>query len=296
MSDQVIDRTRITFSQAEGIDPLPQPTAIGELSVSARTRFWNITYESLSRSAQHFFNSADRELLDPWATLLYDYHTLHMVKPADEFTTEYGKWSQEIKSFFLNGNYNHVFDFLQFILRHRSVPRGFRHAVARVLRNCMCAYTVVNNGSSTTIVPIAIPEQRESIQKAFNVLQSGPFEGAQLHLRKSAEHINNANLAGSVRESIHAVESVARRLDGAAASSLKPALDSLSRRVALHGAFKKGIENLYGYTSDEDGIRHALLEDQANVDTVDAVFLFGACASFAAYLVNKARIAGLLKP
>ena len=50
-----------------------------------------------------------------------------------------------------------------------------------------------------------------------------------------------------------------------------------------------------GYTSDEDGIRHALLEEQEKVDIADAVFMFGACTSFTAYLVNKARTAGLLK-
>ena len=127
------------------------------------------------------------------------------------------------------------------------------------------------------------------------MLRSGPFEGARSHLRKSAECIKNGSLAESVRESIHAVESVARSLDAGAATSLKPALNALSQKVALHGAFKKGIENLYGYTSDEDGIRHALLEEQANVDIDDAVFMFGACTSFAAYLVNKARKAGLLK-
>ena len=55
------------------------------------------------------------------------------------------------------------------------------------------------------------------------------------------------------------------------------------------------MENLYGYTSDEDGIRHALLGEQEKVDIDDAVFMFGACASFTAYLVNKARTAGLLK-
>ena len=157
----------------------------------------------------------------------------------------------------------------------------------------MCAYMVVEDGP--TIIPIALPEQRESIQKAFQVLRSGPFEGARSHLRKSAECINNGDLAGSIRESIHAVESVARRLDTDAATSLKPALDALSQKVDLHPAFKLGIENLYGYTSDEDGVRHAHLDGEANVDIDDAVFMFGACTSFVAYLVNKARKAGLLE-
>ena len=157
----------------------------------------------------------------------------------------------------------------------------------------MCAYTVIEDGP--TIVPISLPEQRKAIQDAFRVLKPGLFKGARSHLCKSAECIKNGDLAGSVRESIHAVESVARRLNADAEKSLKPALDALSQKAPLHPAFKRGIENLYGYTSDEDGIRHALLGEQGKVDIDDAVFMFGACTSFTAYLVNKARTAGLLK-
>ena len=58
---------------------------------------------------------------------------------------------------------------------------------------------------------------------------------------------------------------------------------------------KKGFENIYGYTSDEKGVRHALLEGKAQVDREDAVFMLGACASFVTYFVGKARAGGLIK-
>ncbi len=292
MADQRLDRTKLTFSQAEGIDPLPQPAALGELPGEARTDLWNITYESFIGEPWEW-GKEGRLLGSSWSDILYDYHTSPPSQPADEFSPYWNDHCIKTKSLFLNGDYNRVFDFLQFVLRHASVPTKFFRSVAVVLEKRMCAYTVVEDGAN--IVPIALPEQRESIQEAFRVLKSGPFEGARSHLRKSAECINNGALAESVRESIHAVESVARCLDAGAATSLKPALDALAQKVDLHGAFKKGIENFYGYTNDEDGIRHALLEERANVDTEEAVFMFGACTSFAAYLVNKARKAGLLK-
>ena len=57
MSNQEIDRTKLTFSQAEGIDPLPQPAALGELPGEARTdRFpWTaprLTLRSVERLRQ----------------------------------------------------------------------------------------------------------------------------------------------------------------------------------------------------------------------------------------------------
>jgi hypothetical protein len=57
---------------------------------------------------------------------------------------------------------------------------------------------------------------------------------------------------------------------------------------------KSGFTKLYAYTSDEGGIRHALLENAAKVDEADALFMLGACAAFVSYLINKARSSGLL--
>ena len=51
---------------------------------------------------------------------------------------------------------------------------------------------------------------------------------------------------------------------------------------------KSALNKLYGYTNSEEGIRHALIENQgANVDIDEAIFMFGVCASFAAYLSTK---------
>jgi hypothetical protein len=64
----------------------------------------------------------------------------------------------------------------------------------------------------------------------------------------------------------------------------------------LSRALKKGFTAIYGFTSDEQGIRHPMLEKVApDVDETDALFMIGACSAFVSYLVNKARNAGLLK-
>jgi hypothetical protein len=99
--------------------------------------------------------------------------------------------------------------------------------------------------------------------------------------------------ADSLRESIHSVESTARVLEPS--GSLSGALARLEKKANIHGALKQGFNSLYGYSSDEQGVRHALLDaGDANVDEADALFMFGACAAFVSYLINKARAAGLL--
>jgi hypothetical protein len=75
---------------------------------------------------------------------------------------------------------------------------------------------------------------------------------------------------------------------------LSKALAKLERSGRIHGALKNGFESIYGYTSNEPGIRHPLIDEPgANVDETDALFMLGACAAFVSYLIHKARAAGL---
>ena len=122
----------------------------------------------------------------------------------------------------------------------------------------------------------------------MRALHEGGLGPSVSHLHKASALINQGDWAGSIRESIHAVESVARQLDPEASRTLGPALKSLERGRGLHSALRTGFDKLYGYTSDEQGIRHALLDQaDARVGRDEAVFMLGACASFASYLWRK---------
>ena len=124
-------------------------------------------------------------------------------------------------------------------------------------------------------------------------MDTSEFHCARAHLRNAAFHLTAGNFTDSVRESIHAVKSVSRTLDPSA--DLSKALARLEQKSSIHAAMKKGFTSLYGYASDENGIRHALLDaGEAKVDEADALFMIGACAAFVSYLLNKARTNGLL--
>lgn len=91
------------------------------------------------------------------------------------------------------------------------------------------------------------------IERAFADVASKEFHGARAHLRAAAEHLTAGHSSDCIRESIHAVESVARSLAGA--PSLAAALQHLEASAKVHPALKKGFGALYGFTSDEKGIR-----------------------------------------
>jgi hypothetical protein len=76
----------------------------------------------------------------------------------------------------------------------------------------------------------------------------------------------------------------------------KPFPSKLEQKSNIHGALKKGFLALYDFTSDEQGIRHPLLDKEAPaVDEADAMFMIGACSAFLSYLTNKSRATDLLK-
>ena len=157
--------------------------------------------------------------------------------------------------------------------------------------SCQLAY-VIDAAPPAAILQAATPEEGERLTENLSQLREAGLSASTTHLRRASGRIHDRDWAGSVRESIHAVESVARQIDPKASKDLGAALASLERQGALHPAFKQAIGKLYGYTSDEQGIRHALLDKAAaNVTIDEAVFMLGACASFASYLWRKHKAA-----
>jgi hypothetical protein len=65
-----------------------------------------------------------------------------------------------------------------------------------------------------------------------------------------------------------------------------------SKAVELHPALKESFNKLYGYTSDADGIRHAMLEE-SSLSSEDAKYMLVACSGFINYLIVKAQKAGI---
>lgn len=141
--------------------------------------------------------------------------------------------------------------------------------------------------AAIAVSPIA-RQERQAVDESLQVLRDTDLNEGAAHLRQAAERIDAGDWTGSVRESIHAVESVARQLNPEAAKLLDPELNSLERQGLLHPALKSAFSKLYGHASDEQDIRHALLDQtDALVGREEAVFMLGACASFASYLWRK---------
>jgi predicted metal-binding protein len=202
-----------------------------------------------------------------------------------------GRLATEVKAIFQYGEYSEILGFLQCVLRQANCPHDLPDNVEATLRLSRAAYSVIDRD---TIIPIGSDAERETLVRAFADVAASEFHGARVHLRNAGFELTAGHYGPSIRESIHAVEAVARVLEPGA-NTLAPALSKLEKSIRIHHALRNGFGSLYGFTSDEKGIRHALLDQPvAQVDETDALYMLGSCAAFVSYLINKARQAGLL--
>jgi hypothetical protein len=284
------DRQGLTFAQAEGVEPLPTQLKRAEISPRLAALVWAFLNQEISSSAVREQLGRGRFI---WRDIFSDYHVHSQCRPIDEFRGDSGSVLKQVKSVMYSNDYAKFYELLQFIARHAKRPNGFVDEIAKCLKAARAPFTLVNGD---TFVPIASEEEVAAAVRAFEDTSVDGLAGPQAHLRAAAEALTIGQYTDGIRESIHAVESVARTL--APSGSLGDALAILEKEpIGIHGGLKSGFKSIYGYTSDEKGIRHPLLEKgSADVDETDAIFMFSACAAFVSYLIAKARKAGLSNP
>ena len=135
---------------------------------------------------------------------------------------------------------------------------------------------------------ISSSDEVDEIENAIE--KSTPYYGVKQHLSKAITLLNdkkNPDYRNSIKESISAVESLCATISRDKNATLGVALRGLEKRGVLHPALKSAFSSLYGYTSDADGIRHALMEE-SNLTSADARFMLISCSAFVNYVIASA--------
>lgn len=271
-----------SFSQQQGLEPLPKPLALGELPLEVRNLLWTTIYFYVQKDKPQYYDIQGNA---KWYGILYRLHVWHWKLPGDEFDPNFKAQCERLKGAIQKSPYNKVFDLVQFILRDPDCPLPLPDKIVSLFKSENIAYTILDKD---TIIPSVSEEDGKTYLNAMKVT-SEKFPGSRRHLKNSGEEVSKGNWANSIRESIHAVESVMKALVGDESADFRGAIGALSKKMEFHGALKAGFEKLYAYTNDEKGIRHSLLLSEANVDKHDAIFMLSSCSAFVTFLVNKAQ-------
>ena len=285
----------LTFSQREGKARLPEPMRLQHLSDDFRRAVWFCVDRAIQESCAQFGIKLDMTYGQSLLRALVQRYLFEVAgQEHDTIEDHPGGHRDLLRTVILRKEYDAVLSLIEFFLRNTAtvsdpVLSKLKDALEELFDRVPVAYAAQTIQGLPTIIPSASPaSEKATIHALEAVKQKGP-EGAEAHLRDAAEHINAQRYADSIRESISAVESVARTIDPKASTTLGPALSSLEKAGVLkHGVFKEALQKLYGYTNSEEGIRHCLMDEgEANVGLEEAVFMFSACAIFSAYLLNR---------
>lgn len=282
------------FSQRIGKTEYIKQLQIDSVDEDLKNGLWNgikiYVLDKLSKYSQY---SAETQF-DIFCSIMWH----HFYKlPIDTIPKYNHRSEQFIRDSFFIGQWYDVYDHLEFIanIDPNSLPIDsyrFKEFCNGIFEREFSGYRFIDN----RISPITNEYEIQEIENAIH--QSGHFTsliGANIHLKSALEKLSDKkapDYRNSIKESISAIESVAKAISENEKDSLGAALDKIKGKIKLHAALERGFKQLYGYTSDSDGIRHALMEDH-NCDFEDAKYMLVSSSAFINYLIIKADKAGI---
>ncbi len=277
------------FSQRKGLKPVKSVLQIDSMDEDLRNGLWNaltLCYWDRAVASQyggHYLLSLQgNKGLSMFCIKLWDGY---FKKPVDKMGDDWSYIRSEIRNYFYSCPWNEVYDFIEFTAR--AYPDSRNGANNVFIESCNTVFETELSGYRFVGGIITQITSEQEIEAVENALASpDPFKPVGIHIktalglfsdRKSPDYRN------SIKESISAVESACKIVTDDTKATLGKALENVS---GLHGALKKSFEALYGYTSDAEGIRHALL-DEPSLDFEDAKFMLVSCSAFVNYLISK---------
>jgi hypothetical protein len=270
------------FSQRKGLKPVKSVIQVDSMNEDLRNSLWNAL-------VLFYFGNVNikRNLL----ALLW---VFYFKKPIDLYKSRFTLVFEETRKYFFSCEWYEVYDLIEFIANNypdNEVNRKFMQYCNWILEQESSAYRFVSGRIVQITSEIEIAQIEESLEKTKSL------KGVHAHLKRALELLSDRkapDYRNSIKESISAVESICKLITGEDKATLGKALGKIEKegKIKIHPALKKAFENLYGYTSDAEGIRHGLL-DEPNLDFEDAKFMLVSCSAFVNFLIGKASKFGI---
>lgn len=272
------------FSQRKKLSPVRDSIQTDGMDSELRYGLWNSLHLVIWENIK--YNPYDNSFSETNVYKLFQLYWLNLFKrPMDNLPAYLDAAHKEVRKHFFACQWYEVYDFIEFTAK--NCPDEFQDSFIEfcnhILEKELSSYRFVGR----QLTDITSAEEIESIESAIDATTK--YSGANQHLRTALGFLSDRkspDFRNSIKESISAVESLCVSISGDTKATLGAALNSIERTHQLHPAFKKALSNLYGYTSDANGIRHALLEE-SSISYSDAKFMLVSCSAFVNYVLGK---------
>ena len=282
------------FSQRKGIRPVQKALQLKCVDDELRARLWSMLQICLWdkwRSLHPYGGVGKSDATKQIDILLRFYWIDYFKVPLDtlpEFRSDYDYAPSAYKilrKHFFEAKWWGVFDFIEFTIK--KLPTYGRDPLKKSLNQILeeenSAYRIVGS----EVVEISDPTEIESVEVAI----ASPLRSVRKHIETALEKLadkKKPDYRNSIKESISAVEALSRSITGMPGATLGDCLKEIQGEGGpLHPAFVQSLKNLYGYTSDQEGIRHALIDGKTALSYSDAKFMIVVCSGFVNYITAK---------
>ena len=205
------------------------------MSDALRNSIWNVLHS--------IFENPD----DDWIALAKCVAQFFRKVPLDELPDYDIQCRNWVKDYFFTLPWHTVYDFVEFVVDHYEsilkYPKYDREELEKyfnfVFEREMSGYRFI----AGVLAPISNPAETTEVAGAIEITSRIGLEGAHQHLQTALSLLAKKpepDYRSSVKESISAVEAVARTLGKHDSQGLAGALDELAKKTSLHGALRAG--------------------------------------------------------
>jgi hypothetical protein len=275
------------FSERQGFTKAKDIIQIKSIDDDLANGIWNLIYVN-------FFKKVKGEWISRTNSdfLFRKLWTSFLKLPIDRMR-EYGDDAiEEIREWFFDWEWYEIYDFVEFMAKVDTFQsQSFMEACNELFEREISGYRFIGN----VLCPITNSNEIKEIDDALNNSEKNSLVGVKIHLETALIKLSDKispDYRNSIKESISAIESIAKCISGNNKDSLGGALDKIKSKINLHPSLERGFKQIYGYTSDSDGIRHGLTE-ATTCDFEDAKYMLVSSSAFINYLIVKANKADI---
>ena len=289
----MVDKT-LNFSQRYGYEPVRDAIQLESMDEPLRNGLWSLltifVWNRARASSGEYGVCLDGRANEPIRAFCFLLWLDYFKKPLDELSNYWNEVLPQLRSHYFDCSWHTAYRFVEFVANNYSddsFKKEFTADCNQLLEKEMSAYRFVNG----LVTPITNTQELAAIDEA---IETTPGPVGQ-HLRHALELLSDRtdpDYRNSIKESISAVESLVAKTVSADNPAFGQLLNRLQTERGLHPALKTAFSSLYGYASDESGVRHALTEADRAVDFHEAKFMLVVCSAFVNFVNGKGLVEG----
>ena len=263
---------------------------IDSVDEKMKNHLWNaleLFYWRQSDSAYMVFeDDFGRRIKNKLYTLINIIWNNYLNYRLDQMSPRIGENINTILNKAFGSQWYEIYNFLQFMADNESdddYKTEFMDYCNTIFEKDMSGYRFIDG----LITPITSEAEIDAVETAFQ--NTDKYSNVKQHLKQAQNLFSKRpepDYRNSIKESISAVEAICCIVCEKENATLGEAINLMKRQgFPMHQAFEKALSNLYGYTSDSDGIRHHL-HDEEHLCAADAKFMLVTCSAFVNYIIE----------